>query len=147
MSSIVSPARKSSKAPVVPTSKAPAEVQAPAVVSLANATAEVQALAIVEALKAPNLKTAVGALADSAGAFDVASTLVSDKVLPTLHIIRRIVPILRNSAPSALFTDGNNRGARVGELFASRLGLGAQYRDVSRSNLKDARGALIESAK
>lgn len=116
-------------------------------VSLANANATEQAGAIIETMKAPHRKVAAAALAECNGNPSAAAALVGESVLPTLHKIGRIVPILRNSAPAPLFADGNNRGARVGELFASALGLSSLYRDASRASLKDARAALVEGAR
>lgn len=145
-----SPAAKSGKVsrastPAALQSVAPITPAAP--VTLANASGQTQADAICEALKAPGVKVSAAALADAQGNFDNAAKNLAGDALTSLVIIKRVVPILRSPAPAALFDDANNRGARVGELFASRLGLSALYREVTRTNQKDARAHLIESAK
>lgn len=151
MSRLTSKSVVASKSVVVAETAAQIESAAPIVaaapVSLANATSADQTAAIIAALSIPSLSVVAAAIAMHKGSAIAAATELADKNLPALHIVARIVPILRNAAPTGLFTDGNNRGARVGELFASRLGLSALYRDASRASLKDARAALVESAK
>lgn len=137
VSRATSPAKMKESAPITPA----------APVTLANANGQAQADAICEALKAPSVKVSAAALADATGNFDTAAQNLAGAALTSLVIIKRIVPILRSPAPAALFDDGNNRGMRIGELFASRLGLSALYRDVTKASQKDARAHLIESAK
>ena len=123
--------------------------KAPAPVTLANADSATQGKAIIDAINATGRTVVAAALVVCDGSVDkvLASGYLGAPLIPSLHLIARVIPILRNSAPSSLFTDGNNRGARVGELFASKLGLSSLFRDVNRATLKDARASLVESAK
>jgi hypothetical protein len=65
---------------------------------------------------------------------------------PLLHdqieTVYRVVAILRNNVPSCLYTDGMKRDVKVGDLFASRLGLSKLYRSVSKAIVSDAIKAL-----
>lgn len=116
----------------------------PSPATIANATADEQAQALKSALAGAYVGIAAAALKDTAGNAQTAAALVGDAVRPTVALIARIVPILRSPAPSPCFVDGNNRGARVGDLWASKLGLSAVYRDSSRADVKAARAALRE---
>lgn len=123
--------------PAVKTPATPAKRE-----TLANATAAAQAKAIREAMSATHREIAAAALRATSGKADEAAALVGDAVRASVVILSRIVPILRSPAPTQCFIDGNNRGARVGDLFASALGLGAVYRDASKADLAAARKAL-----
>jgi hypothetical protein len=137
-------AKSSTTAPITP---APTDMLPSAVATLANAAGKDQSQAIIDALRGYGLTVASAALSMHKGNTTAAANDVGLSVVPTIHLIARIIPILRSTAPSALFTDGNNRGARIGELFAGKLGLSALYRVTTRANLKDARAALVEAAK
>lgn len=116
----------------------------PTPATIANASGEEQAAALKAAIGGAYCGVAAAALKETNGRAEIAAGLVGDSVRPTVALIARIVPILRSPAPAACFTDGNNRGARVGDLWASKLGLSAAYRDTSRADLKAARAALRE---
>lgn len=146
-STIVSPL--SEVTPPAPTARTPRATitKAPAP-TLANAKAVVIVAAIFAAMKAPFRKTAAALLTECAGNVQSASKLVKGtEIASAIELIGKLVPVLRNTCPAELFADGNNRGVRIGELFAGPLGVGALFRVSSRANLSEARKALVESAK